>query len=248
MTIRENLLEGKLPYPGSKIFEIYPEMKKDIHRFWNAIWFNYLNNADTNGLYWYEELGQEVFNDVIRRCSANGWLECHAIPARKWCSVRLLEDKLLEYVDSEELELIKAEYKYEKYVPKFKESTEFKTVKQNGQRKVTGLERKGFMQAGNTEFGYDAEMLKKYQEPIRRNLVKSMEKMRQQYPDMRIESNSYDKVAEGIQQWHIDNPLETFTTGNSYIDGRGRAISECLATVTNPIGNKDFRSLLIITY
>lgn len=248
MNIRENLLKGNLGYPGSKIFELYPEKEDEINKFWRAIWFNYLNNAETNGIYWYEELGGKLFNDIVKRATANGWIECHAIPARNWCSIKFVEDKLLDYLTVEEIEMVKSRYKYNKYVPKFKESKQYKTVKQNNQKKETGLERKGFMKAGNTQFGYDAEKLKEYEEAIRRNLVKSMEKIREKYPEMKMEPSSYDKVSEGIQKWHMENPLEVFTTGNSFIDSRGRAISECLSTVTNPISNKDFRGLLIITY
>jgi hypothetical protein len=46
-------------------------------------------------------------------------------------------------------------------------------------------------------------------------------------------------------QWLQDNP-QTFTRGTTFLDSRGRAISSSLGKIANPIGNKDFRSLLVI--
>lgn len=246
--MREEILEGKLEYPGSTIFELYPDQELDIKAFWKAIWVNYLNNSDTNGVHWYDRLSAELYNRLVRSLSHHGWVVSHSLTGRRWVSVELVEDKLLEFVTPDELQEVKAKYKYDKYLLGCEESRASKLVKQNGETKRTGLVRKGFRDAGNTQFGYDMEALGRYEEAVKLNLVKSMDKIRKDYPEMRTDSASYDAVATGIFDWHKENEYEVFTTGNSISDSRGRAISDCLKRVFNPIGNKDARCALVITY
>jgi Flp pilus assembly protein TadB len=90
------------------------------------------------------------------------------------------------------------------------------------------------------------EMLAKYESAVVKNLTKSMDKIRNMYPEMKSTVSSYDEVSAGIYEWHKDNELEVFTTGNSINDSRGRAISSALSKVANPISQKDFRACLII--
>lgn len=246
--MRDGILEGKLEFPGTALFDLYPDNEKDIVRFWQAVWHNYLNNSETNGLHWYDELGIKLYNDLVRRLSHHGWIESISLSGRKWASIKLNTEKLLEYVSLDELEDVKAERKYDRYLLGCEASTLSSDVRQNGETKYTGLVREGFMDAGNTEFGYDMAVMSKYKDAVVKNLVKSMDKIRKVYPEMATSSSSYDEVSTGIYEWHEVNALETFTTGNSIIDSRGRAISHSLRKVANPIGNKDFRSCLIITY
>jgi len=246
--MRDQLLEGKLNYPGSAIFDKYPEQAEEIEGFWKAIWYNFLNNQDTNGVHWYNRLGGVLYNDVVRRLCHHGWIEARAEPGRKWATVKLIEDKLLEFVDVEELIQIKTKYKYKKYQLECREAKASTLVRQNGKTKRTGLVRTGFRDAGNTQFGYDMAKLKKYEQAVKLNLTKSMDKIRQDYPEMQCDDASYDVVSVGIFDWHYNNPLETFTTGDSISDSRGRAISQGLKKVANPISSKDFRAALVITY
>jgi hypothetical protein len=246
--MRELLLQGQLFYPGEAIFDDYPDKEDEILRFWNTIWHNYLNGNDTNGIYWYEKLGIVLYNDMVRRLSAHKWVISNSISQRKWASVVLNEDKLLEFVDNDELEAIKAQYKYNKYVLDCTRATKCRAVRQNGKTKVTGLVRRGFRDAGNTQFGYDMLALSKYEDAIKKNLTKSMDKIKHIYPEFKTTDSSYDAVSVGIYDWHNDNQLEVFTTGDSISDSRGRAISQCLGKVFNPISSKDARSALVITY
>ena len=246
--MREQLLKGELYLPGSKILELYPEEEKTILAFWNAVWLNFLNDEDTNGLHWYERLGIKVYNDVVRRLCHHGWLTSNSLSGRRWASVTLNLDKLLEFVTEDEIENVKAEYKYSKYLLSFGEAKYATLVRQNGKTKRTGLERKGFRDAGNTQFGYDMLTLAKYEKAVVKNLTKSMDKVRHLYPEMKNTSSSYDSVSVGIYEWHKSNRFEIFTTGENVNDSRGRAISSCLSKVANPVGSKDFRSALVITY
>lgn len=246
--MREQLLNGKLEFPGYKIFLDYETKIDDIHAFWNAIWMNYLNDSDTNGLHWYDKLGHKCYNDLVRRLCHNNWIVSHSLTGRKWASVELVEDKLLEFVDPVELQDIKKQYKYQKYLLQRKEAKASTLVRQNGKTKRTGLVRTGFRDAGNTQFGYDMDKLKEYEDAVKANLTKSMDKIRQDYPEMKTDGTSYDAVSCGIFDWHAYNKYETFTTGDSISDSRGRAISQGLKKVANPISSKDFRSALVITY
>lgn len=244
--MREDLLEGKLEYPGLMSIIKFIEKETTIYSFWNALWVSFLNNEDVNGLHWYEELGSECYNYVIRALDSHNWVTSQSLTGRKWASVALNEDKLLEFVTPDELQVIKAKYKYSKYTLTRTRSTAVDCVKQNNTIRRTGLIRKGFCAAGNSEFKFDTEKLAKYAPTVKLNLCKSMDKIRKMYPAMRSDSATYDNVSTGLFEWHCDNPNEIFTTGNSIIDSRGRAISKCLSKVTNPISNKDFRACLII--
>ena len=242
------MLEGKLEFPGSKLLEMYLDQADDIKAFWKAIWLNFLDDNETNGLNWYTKLGGKVYNDVVIRLSHHDWIISNSLPGRKWASVMLNEDKLLQFVTPDELGVIKAEHKYDRYLLEFSESKASTLVRQNGQTKRTGLVRKGFRDASSTQFGYDMDKLNEYADAVKKNLTKSMDKIRKNYPEMKSSSSSYDSVAVGIYDWHLKNKHEVFTTGDSISDSRGRAISQGLKKVANPIGNKDFRAALIITY
>jgi len=246
--MKDLILAGKLDYPGSKLLELYPESVNEIHRFWKAIWFNYLNDNDTNGIHWYGILGIKLYNDMVKRLSYHGWVTSHALTGRKWVSIEINEDKLLEYVTPDELQEVKAKYKYTKYTLDFSVATKSDSVRQNGRTKKTGLVRKGFRDAGNTQFGYDMEALSEFEEAVKLNLTKSMDKIRHIYPEMKSSTSSYDNVSVGIFDYHKENELEVFTTGDNINDSRGRAISNCLSKVFNPIGSKDARASLVITY
>ena len=246
--MRERMLKGKLDFPGTRLFELYPDREDDIKRFWNAIWINYLNGNETNGIRWYGELGNELYNEVVRRLSYHGWIISNGLVGRRWASVELLDKNLLNYVSIDELESIKTDYKYAMYLLDFSEATLCTTVRQNGDTKFTGLVRKGFRDAGNTSFGFDMSTLNRYKDSVVKNLTKSMDKIRLAYPEMKSSTSSYDEVSAGIYDWHSDNSQEVFTTGDSISDSRGRAISSSLKKVANPIGNKDFRASLVITY
>ena len=246
--MREQLLEGNLEFPGVTMLLRYPEQSADIRAFWKAIWTNFLRGQDTNGLFWYDRLGHECYNDLIRRLSHHKWVTSHSLTGRKWASVELNADKLLEFVNEDELQEIRAQHQYKKYLLERREAKASKLVRQNGKTKRTGLVRTGFRDAGNTQFGYDMAKLKEYETAVKLNLTKSMDKIRQDYPEMQCDSASYDNVSCGIFDWHNDNRDETFTTGDSISDSRGRAISQALKKVANPISSKDFRAALVITY
>ena len=246
--MREEIMEGKLDYPGFVILLKYMDQMEDINAFWKAIWLNYLSGNDTNGINWYEKLGCKLYNELMVNLSHHKWIESNSLTGRKWLSVNINTDKLLEFVSVDELTEVKVKYKCSKYLLECKESKSSMLVRQNGRTKRTGLVREGFRDSGNTEFGYDVAKLQQYESAVIKNLTKSMDKIRAFYPEMKSEEYSYDKVVVGIYDYHVDNPYETYTTGQCISDSRGRAISQSLKKVMNPISSKDARASLVITY
>jgi hypothetical protein len=246
--MREALMEGKLEYPGSALLEEYPEQAEDILAFWRAVWLNYLRRQETNGVAWYDKLGCALYNRLVRGLCHHGWVTSNSLVGRRWASIELNTDKLLEYVTQDELMEIREKYQYSKYILECRAATSSKLVRQNGKTKRTGLERTGFRDAGNTQFGYDMFYLTKYEKATKLNLTKSMDKIREDYPSMRSDSATYDSICAGIFDWHNENKEEVFTTGDNINDSRGRAISQGLRKVMNPISNKDARASLVITY
>lgn len=246
--MRKDILDGNLEYPGTRLLEKYPTREDDIRAFWHALWVNYLRGQETSGPYWYDKLGVRLYNDIVRAGCHNGWVISHSIPARHWASVTLNGDKLLEFVTEDELQEVRAKYQYKKYLLDCRAARASTLVRQNGQTKRTGLVRKGFRDAGNTQFGYDMGKLDQYAEAVKLNLTKSMDKIRKQYPEMKSDTATYDQVVVGIYEWHLENAEEVFTTGDNINDSRGRAISQSLKKVFNPISSKDARAALLITY
>lgn len=217
---------------------------KTAERFWDALWTTYVRNKGTTSLiYWAEQMQDPIaMNKML--IILKDWVISDVVPERNWAQVQLNEDKLLTVFTESMLVEHRQELKFKKYVPTFKVSEEADLVRSNGVVSKTGLVRTGFMKSGQTQYYYDVEMLRKYREGVIQNVNKGMIKMRESHK-LELDDASYDQVAEGIVDYLSKEP-ELFTQGISYIDSRGRAIKESLKYVANPIGYKDFRSLLTI--
>ena len=247
--MKEQLLAGKLDLPNYQAFvsAIGPEMANLADKLFQALWYQYLKDKGTiNSTYWSSRFNNPfVFNQVIMSLSKAGWLISHAIPARNWAEMHINEDKLLEFVSQQDLEQIRAFNKHRQYLPTHELSTIDNLTRINGKSKSTGLQRTGFMKAGNSQYKYDTQMMQDYSLIIQANLTKSMDKIAQLHPNMRHDRASYDTISIEIFD-HLVQSNETYTRGNNYSDSRGRAISSALSKVANPISCKDMRSLLII--
>lgn len=249
MIIRELLLNGKFELPQRElIVECYGEPIAELtDKFIKALWFRYLlNKGSVSSPYWCRRFpSQKLFNDIVMWLDHNKWIIARAIPSRNWGEISLNEDKLLQYVSPDELAQIRAYNKFNLYILEDKESTRTTTVRLNGRTTETGLVREGFQLAGNVKFKYDTKSMYKYKDSIGRNLTKSMDKIKEYYPQMRSDQATYDNISIDILNYHMNADL-AFTRGNNDSDSRGRAISSSLAKVANPISCKDFRALLVI--
>lgn len=213
-------------------------------RFWSALWAVYIRNkGNTSLIYWMEQFDHpRSFNALLM--ISKEYIHTDVIPERNWAQVRLNEDKLLTLFSEEELVDFRKQQKFDEYLPIYKDSVARRLVRVNGKVEKTGLIRKGFQKAAQTQYFYNTVKMKEYKEHIVRNTNKGMTKMRKQY-NISVDNASYDNVCEAIIE-HMINHQEMYSQGNSFSDSRGRAIKESLGKVANPIGFKDFRSLLTI--
>lgn len=221
--------------------------KEDLdtaERFWSALWAVYIRNkGNTSLIYWMEQFDHpRSFNALLM--ISKEYIHTDVIPERNWAQVQLNEDKLLTLFSEEELVDFRKQQKFDEYLPKYKDSVARRLVRVNGKVEKTGLIRKGFQKAAQTQYFYNTVKMEEYKEHIVRNTNKGMTKMREQY-SASVDDASYDNVCEAIIE-HMINHQEMYSQGNSFSDSRGRAIKESLGKVANPIGFKDFRSLLTI--
>ena len=221
------------------------EQVEIAEQFWSALWANYARNKGTTSLpYWADKMNDPLlFNGLLM--SWKDMIITHVIPARNWAEVQLNEDYLLTRYSGQELTDYRRVNKFSKYMLNFKESTNPALVKTREGLKKTGLVRKGFMRAANTQYYYDVCMLSAYKDEIIANTNKSMIKMRERMPKLDTDEASYDVISADIVESLASEP-ELFTQGRSMLDSRGRAIKGSLSCVANPIGYKAFRSLLTI--
>jgi len=247
--MRDHILAGNLPLPSYEKFidAIGLDYTRLADKLFKALWLNYLKDKGaTSGTYWYDRFQSPgVFNSVLKSLSKAGWLNSDSIPARNWAEIQLNEDKLLQYVSLEELEQVRAHFKFKKYILTNEESTLTNATRINGTIRNTGLTRAGFAAAGNTQFTYDKQRMSEYSDVIQANLTKSMDKLAEMYPELRSDRASYDTISIEILEY-LQLSTETYTRGNNYNDSRGRAISSSLGKIANPISSKDFRSLLVM--
>lgn len=247
--MRELLLKGEIELPSYFIFVANIGLRNTevAERMFQSIWYHYLlNEGATSSIYWYSQFDCPTkYNKTLLALSKWGWIVSKAIKARNWAEISINKDKLNEYVTDAELKSIRRQYKVNKYVLKNEESITSGVTRINGKRRFTGLVRSGFKAASTTEFAYDTAALAQHRDIVEPNLTKSMDKIRGMYPHMRKDLADYDNVCLDILQYHLDNPTQTFTLGNSHQDSRGRQIHGGLSKAFNPVSNKDARAALI---
>lgn len=215
-------------------------------RFWSSLWANYVRNKGTTSLvYWMEQFKDAVEFNVLLM-TLGDLIQCDTIPERNWSQCSLNEDKLLSIFDTDTLEEYRRENKLKQYLPRREVSSCSNQVRVKGEVKTTGLDRVGFAKAANSEYRYDTVALDKYKQEVINEVNKGMAKVRQLYPELSNDTASYDAIAVQVVDHIIVNKKSKYTQGESYIDSRGRAIKGNLSKLCNPIGNKVFRSLIVI--
>lgn len=213
-------------------------------RFWNSLWSNYVRNKGSTSLpYWAEQFSNPVtFNQLL--ILWKDYINSVVVPERSWAEVSLNEQTLLKQFDMSELTEYRKQNKLRRYLPQAKASTASKLVRSQGVVSKTGLVREGFCKAANSQYYYDRHALGRHKQMVINNTTKSMRKLRDTM-DIAMDDAAYDVISTDIVEYLAMNSF-IMTQGNSYSDSRGRAIKESLRCVTNPIGYKDFRSLLTI--
>lgn len=220
------------------------EDQRAAKHMWSALWSNYIRNkGTTSSPYWAEKFSSPlVFAGLLY--SLRDYVQSTVIPARNWAELQLNETTLLNHYTEEELVQFRVDNKIGKYMPSFVIDSEEAVVKTKEGYKQTGIIRTGFAKTSESQFYYDTSKLAQYKDVIVRNTNKGMIKMREQYP-LAMDDASYDQISLQVVEELLNKPEIISIEGNRS-DSRGRAIHGCLKRVANPIGYKDFRSLITI--
>lgn len=245
---RNFILEGKLPLPSKFVEIVGSEYEEPMNLMWNSLWFNYVRNKGSISIpYYYDKFdNRKAFNRFLLILSKSKWVTSEVIPARHWAEARLNEDKLLQLVTPDELQDVRAKYKFRRYLLTDKTDTVPNRTRLGNKITDTGLVRKGFAKLSSTAFQYDIDTLIKHRDVIQLNLTKGIDKVAEKYPDMRRDKADYGTISTTILDYHINSKDRFFTSEGNINDTRGRAIKESLKKVFNPIGYKDARALLVI--
>lgn len=245
--IRENLLLGMLDLPEQIIQLSGSQEREAMEHMFASLWHRFLNNkSSTSTVYWYDKFeSDKVFNNFLYHLSNAGWATIKTLPTKNWSEIELNESKLLQFIDKELLDNVRRSFKFNKYRMTNTSSTKYNVTRLAGKKQDTGLERKGFSRAGNSQFSYDTKYIEFYRDAIELNLTKSMRELGLDAEEFNDDID-YASVSKEILDYHISNPNQVFTTGENINDSRGRAISSALSKVFNPISSKDARSLIVI--
>lgn len=233
-----------------KITAAFGKRHADIaNQMWLSMWRAYLQKGDAgriNMCYWADQFNDDrVTNQIIMLLHGIGAIHVLAASVRNWAEAHIPEQFLLQFVTIDELNQVRQHRKFTHYCLKSEPETDIcDLVKVNGVIKRTGLTAPGTMALANTSFSFDTEKMAEYQHIIVRNFTKSMDKMQELCPSMRSDQASYDTISAIALDYYINNPLQEYSRGTSYMDSRGRAISSSLSKIGNPIGFKDMRALI----
>lgn len=245
MNTRASVLDGKLELPEQIVELSGVEYYEVMNRMFQAIWHNYLKNkSSVSAVYWYDEFNNDVvFNKFVMHLSKAGWIKSVVEPKRNWAEIYFNEAKLDKWVSKDEILKVREYNKFNTY-KLGKTATERQNTKTTAGYIDSGLKREGFKKQAKTKFKFDTDMLLKYKDAIILNVTKSIRMLELDYEAFRDDVD-YKAVSTAIVESHIFEANETFCTGGSTIDSRGRNISHGLRKVFNPISSKDARALLM---
>lgn len=245
---RASILDGNLPLPNQFIKLIGRDYLEPMEKMWSALWFNYLKNKGSISLPYYYEMfdNRQAFNQFLFHLSKSGWATTTVIPARHWAEAMLNEDKLLQLVTPDELTQVRAYKKFNQYILTDNVDTRSNRTKLGNKILDTGISRPGFAKLSATRFQYDTNKLEEYREAIQLTLTKGMDKVAEEFPEMKRDAADYGAISKAILDYHMYHSEAAFTLDANVNDSRGRAIKQALKKVFNPISSKDARSLLVI--
>ena len=232
---RNEILSGNLSFPEQILKIVNPnDGEKDaIFNFWGNIWINYLREKPCDTITWYECVGDKVFNKILFHLSKAGWITSSI--DMNYASISLNDSKLEKWVSKEEIQNVKYHHKWEHYRMRKTKSILSNIVQVNGKHIATGLQRPGFMKAGNNKFSYDVRYIQKYLPQIAESLKKGLSSS--------TKDITYQEIIDNLTDWYsVDN--EEYTLGNCILDSRGRAIFQCSKKIFNPVSSKEARAVL----
>ena len=249
-SIREQILNGNLELPGYDLFITngYTNVLHVVCNMWHSMWHNYCTNlSGTSTIYWLEQAGAEHTKEFLGALNVlrdNEWI---VLDTRdNFSSATINVDKLLRYVDDEELGSVRFDNRFIKYLPTAStRSPLMSIVKSKGKHNGNVLNRQGMEIGAKSLFTFDKSTLTKHLDAVKKESNKGMLKVLAQYPELKEDKANYGNVLESIIDYLSEEDVMS-NMGTNYCDTRGRAIKSNLDKVGNPIGFKAFRALLVL--
>lgn len=237
---RNNILNGKLTFPKIVMEQIVFDNPitdyENTIEFWEELWYSFLRESHLSTEVYMDKFdNNNVFNSLLYLLSEYGWIISEV--ESNYGSIRLQEDKILQWISKEELKEIRMKYRMKKYKLRSNDKYVDNLVKIQGKLDKTGLIREGFATIMNNKFSYDLKYLNTYLEEIANNLLKGLTEDNKQvsYEELVIELLAI--ISEEDKQYCVEKNIS---------DSRGRSIFQCQKRVFNPISSKDARALLVV--
>lgn len=213
----------------------------------NALEWHWVNgNSPMSTPYWADKIGHKALDNFIYALATAGWIVSRANARAKWGEFYLNQAMIDKHLTREEQIIYKTQLRIKKYAMRNVENMAPDQVKTANGVEVTGLIRSGFAKAANQPFQLDVSMLIKYYESIKLNLTKSMDKVIEKHPTIRLDETNYKIISEELLDYYIFNEGKVYNLEGNISDSRGRAIYNGIRRVGNPISNKDFRACLVV--
>lgn len=214
----------------------------------NALEWNWVNgNQGLSTPYWAKLGGEEKLDKLIYALSEAGWVISVANARMRWGEFKLNQEMIDKHLTQEQQITYKTKVRVKKYAMRNVENLTADLVKTPTGYRKTGLIREGFTKCSNVTFRLDTMPLVKYYDAVLANLTKSMDKIIEKYPSIKLDETSYSVISKELLDYYIFHHNNTYNLEGNVSDSRGRAIYNALSRIGNPIACKDFRACLVST-
>lgn len=239
------LIKDSLPEANRNYIQLMDPRTQEIL---NAIEWNWVNgNKGLSVPYWAQQVTNPHLERVLFALSNAGWVTVRANARMRWGEFSLNQSTLDKHLTQKEQLAYKTKVRIKKYAMRKVEDLTTDMVKTPTGYRKTGLIREGFAKCSNEAFKLDIVPLVKYYDAVLANLTKSMDKIIEKYPSIKLDETSYSVISKELLDYYIFNSDKEYNLEGNVSDSRGRAIYNALARVGNPIACKDIRACLIST-
>lgn len=243
---REEILNGVVNIPA-KLWEyihVSEDEKHDIEELWNRLVLKFFHGKSMSLNAWIERIDPKNLNKILMILGVTKWIIVKTLG--KFGTIELNYERLLKWVDEEELNSVMREFKIRRAMmsnslPKRFNMT--RTVNDHG-AKVTrdvGLRRAGFAKSGSCPFKYDVKYIKENLEEMSKEVYADYQHPQEGYEG---EKPTYSEIVESLLLYAGASKNTRYCLGECTSDSRGRAIFDCVHRVFNPISHKVARAIV----
>ena len=239
------LIKDSLPEANRNYIKLQDPKTQEVL---NAIEWNWVNgNKGLSVPYWAQQVTNAHLERVLYALSDAGWVVTKANARMRWGEFFLNQTTLDKHLTQAEQLAYKTKVRIKKYAMRNLEDLTTDMVKTPTGYRKTGLIREGFAKCSNEVFKLDVMPLVKYYDAVLANLTKSMDKVIEKYPSIKLDETSYSVISKELLDYYIFNSNNEYNLEGNVSDSRGRAIYNALSRVGNPIACKDIRACLVST-